>query len=69
LGFVAGEVGDVGDDEFAELRVLLMDRAAADGEDLGDAGIEEAFAKDALPDHACSSGEDDSHRGILPDAI
>ena len=45
-----------------ELCVLLMDGAASDGEDFGDTGIEEAFAEDALADHACSSGEDDAHR-------
>jgi hypothetical protein len=43
--------------------------AAGDGENFGDAGIEEGFAKDSLADHTGCSGEDDAHRGILPDAI
>jgi hypothetical protein len=65
LGFDGGVVEEVGVDEFAELGVLLLARSADDGEDLLDAGVEEAFAKDALADHAGCSEEDDVHGFML----
>ena len=48
-------------DDFAQLGVLLSGRAAPDREHALDAGIEQAFAQHALPDHAGGAEQDDFH--------
>ena len=65
LGFDGRVVEEIGVDEFAEFGVLLVAGCADDGEDLLDAGVEEAFAEDALADHAGCSEENDVHSFML----
>ena len=57
FGGERGEVEEVGGDEFAEFGMLLGGGGADEGEDLLDAGVEEAFAEDALTYHACRAEE------------
>ena len=56
-----GVVEEVFVGQLAEFRVLLRGWAAHDGEDLFDAGIEEAFAQDALSYHAGCAEEEYVH--------
>ena len=50
--------------DLGELGVAHAGRAAADHEDAVDAGVDQAFAQDALPDHAGRAEDDDLHRDV-----
>ncbi len=55
----------VAQDEVVEFRVTLGDRVAPEGHDAFDLGIQKAFPKDALTDHAGGAKEGDVHRTPL----
>ena len=50
--------------EFAQFRMRLSGRAASDREHAFHAGIEQAFAQHALPDHSGGAEQDDFH--VIP---
>jgi len=50
--------------KFAQLGVSLSTRAAPDREHALDAGVEQAFAQNALPDHAGCAEQNDLHPGV-----
>ena len=54
--------------DFAQLGILLAGRAAPDRKHALDAGIEQAFAQHALPDHSGCAEQDDFHdfRRLFP---
>jgi hypothetical protein len=56
-----GEVGEVGVDDLAKLRVTHAGRRAGDDEHLGDVGGEQALAQHALADHAGRAEHDELH--------
>ena len=47
--------------DFVQLLRLLRDRAAPNGKDTLDFGIEQAFPQGTLADHTCSAKENDFH--------
>ena len=59
LGFDLREIREIVVQDFTQLGVLHPGRAAPDRQYFRDAGIDEAFAQDALPDHAGGAEQDD----------
>jgi len=62
LVFDRGEIQKVLVYDFAQLRILLPRRTAADAQHLRHLGIAQAFAQNALSDHAGCAEDNDSHR-------
>ena len=61
LGLDGGEIARIGAGDLADFWMLLGDGIAADEKDGFDIGVAEAFAENALADHAGSAEENDAH--------
>ncbi len=61
LGFDRGEIREVAVQHFMQLGILQSGRAAPDHQHALDAGIDQAFAQHALPDHAGGAEQDHFH--------
>ncbi len=61
LGFDARIIQKIIVHDFAQLGVPLPGRAAPDREHAFHVSVEQAFAQDALPDHARCAEQDDFH--------
>src|SRR5712671_3325976 len=61
LRFDRGKIREIVVAEFAQFWMAPPGRAAPDREHAFNAGINQAFAQDALPDHAGAAEQDDFH--------
>jgi hypothetical protein len=60
-----GQVEKIGMNQLAQLRMRSAERLAINDKNLLDIRMVQALQKNAFPDHACCSGDDDFHCGGL----